>query len=972
MNLLPDQIVLIENTVKSVKKVISNYRLTNADYAKKISDYWHDLLFVKVLEANNFLLHPEGIAVSLHECEELAHEEGFESKWDLALSYSKNILPVFSKQSSDIHSNEKIYLQSILDGLTNEIFETEDILAWFYSANDSSIFSSAIYTRELIIENTLGLWWKCKNPESHRLFKLKYLSFENLDSCKLLPGKAREIKVLDPFIGAGFLIVSFFKPLVAIRKEEENLSDNDAIDSVIKENLYGFDISETAINYAIFNLSLTAWKISGEYRKLPQFNFYCTAYKPNLELNKWLSFIDLETEEYHKVKIENTIKSLYELFSQANNLGSLLNPEKLNQGGNVFLSSYEEIKSILQKIQPLEKNAVSLLGEKFHFVVSDLSDNLSYKENTCLKDFCNLFYPKEKNDLSKVIITRLLEFLVSDGISSFITTDAWLLANSYKSSRKNILSRKKILSLIKNSINNSILISFANTKATSKDFFYGYAVSVNQITNQASNISKPYDINQLSQLRNTDSKIIFENSESKEFLGFFVDIHQGITLNDSMRYERFFWEIERVNKSQLMHSNIKETKLFSGRSNILLNTTTNNQVIIKGQDAIGKKGVLIKNHSEFSRTLYYGEKFSSNCFAIIPKNSELLSSIWCFCESEKFISELKKIEQKNSLSTSILLKIPFESKFWKEKAEQMFQPEQLKEYTDDPVQWSFHGHPLKSMYPLQTTICRLLGYKWIPEIKNMPNISENTIKLISEISEFDKLLIENGIVCIPSINSEPSACERVRDYLKLIFKENWQLDTVSSLLDLECSKSKNLEDYLRNDFFTFHCKIFQHRPFIWQIWDGHENGFSVLINYHKFTKENLQKLIYTYLSNWILLCEENVKNNITEGKSKLLAANNLKKKLEMILTGEKPYDIFVRWKDLKQQAIGWEPDLNDGVKLNLRPFVLAGVLRKNPVHKWGVDRGKNQANSYWGEKRDNSLHLTINQKIKALDNQYED
>ena len=62
----------------------------------------------------------------------------------------------------------------------------------------------------------------------------------------------------------------------------------------------------------------------------------------------------------------------------------------------------------------------------------------------------------------------------------------------------------------------------------------------------------------------------------------------------------------------------------------------------------------------------------------------------------------------------------------------------------------------------------------------------------------------------------------------------------------------------------------------------------------------------------------------------------LQKRLEAILEGEPPYDIFVRWKPLHEQPIGWEPDINDGVRMNIRPFMAvdlpggskgAGILR---------------------------------------------
>ena len=66
----------------------------------------------------------------------------------------------------------------------------------------------------------------------------------------------------------------------------------------------------------------------------------------------------------------------------------------------------------------------------------------------------------------------------------------------------------------------------------------------------------------------------------------------------------------------------------------------------------------------------------------------------------------------------------------------------------------------------------------------------------------------------------------------------------------------------------------------------------------------------------------------------------MKAKLEAIIEGEPPYDIFVRWKPLAKQAIGWEPDINDGVRMNIRPFATADILRKRVKIKWDKDRGK--------------------------------
>jgi len=98
---------------------------------------------------------------------------------------------------------------------------------------------------------------------------------------------------------------------------------------------------------------------------------------------------------------------------------------------------------------------------------------------------------------------------------------------------------------------------------------------------------------------------------------------------------------------------------------------------------------------------------------------------------------------------------------------------------------------------------------------------------------------------------------------------------------------------------------------------------------------------------------------------------------------------------MHQQAIGWEPDINDGVRMNIRPFLSsdipggkkgAGILRWKPNIKWGKDRGKEPQRSKeeypwfwsWDEKthdfmgnkefdsnRWNDCHYTNNCKRKA-------
>ncbi|MFH0734659.1 MAG: type II restriction endonuclease [bacterium] len=207
--------------------------------------------------------------------------------------------------------------------------------------------------------------------------------------------------------------------------------------------------------------------------------------------------------------------------------------------------------------------------------------------------------------------------------------------------------------------------------------------------------------------------------------------------------------------------------------------------------------------------------------------------------------------------------------------------------------------------------------------------------------------------------------DRLRNYLQTVLGDDWNNHLLEQFLAKENTKKTNLEDWLKEEFFEQHCKMFNNRPFIWHIWDGRKDGFNVLVNYHKLTKENLQKLVFTYLGDWIRQCEAKKKFGESGAEGLLSAAVKLNDKLKAILEGENPLDIFVRWKPIEKQPIGWEPDLNDGVRLNIRPFILAGVLRKNPNIKWGIDRGKNPKNSPWGEIRDNDRHLSLEEKLRA-------
>ena len=183
-------------------------------------------------------------------------------------------------------------------------------------------------------------------------------------------------------------------------------------------------------------------------------------------------------------------------------------------------------------------------------------------------------------------------------------------------------------------------------------------------------------------------------------------------------------------------------------------------------------------------------------------------------------------------------------------------------------------------------------------------------------------------------------------------------------LDKKTARDGSLEAWVRNRAFRQHCALFGQRPFLWHISDGLKDGFSVFVHYHRFDQANLRKLTYTLLGDWLRRAKD--ENNALRYEK----GRELQQMLEKVLEGVQPYDIFVRWKSLAHQPLGWDPDLDDGVRKNIRPFIKAGVLTHDlkKILK-DKDRGTDVASAPWypvfnGERR-NDHHTTLAEKRAA-------
>ena len=308
------------------------------------------------------------------------------------------------------------------------------------------------------------------------------------------------------------------------------------------------------------------------------------------------------------------------------------------------------------------------------------------------------------------------------------------------------------------------------------------------------------------------------------------------------------------------------------------------------------------------------------------------------------------------VTNATLIKVPFDLAHWQKVAAEKYPHGLPKPFSSDPTQWLFNGHPKGSDQPLHVAVARLLGYQWPRQtgssFPDCPALGPDGL---------EKLADKDGIVCLSATKGEAPAAERLRGLLVQALGK-FDLSALIASAGPKGSKSETLEEWLRDEFFEQHCALFQHRPFIWHIWDGHKSGFSALVNYHQLTHAQLEKLTYAYLGDWIRRQQAAVDAGEAGSDARLQAAKQLQSRLKLILEGEPPYDIFVRWKPLSQTSHRLAPR-HQRRRAHEHPPLrdCADILRKRVKIKWDKDRGKEPMREkkdfpwFWGwdeEKQD--------------------
>ena len=296
-----------------------------------------------------------------------------------------------------------------------------------------------------------------------------------------------------------------------------------------------------------------------------------------------------------------------------------------------------------------------------------------------------------------------------------------------------------------------------------------------------------------------------------------------------------------------------------------------------------------------------------------------------FCSSKQYAKSVRQVDEKLGVTNASLVAVPFEIDKWQSMFDSRYDGILPAPSSQDPAEWIHSGEIENSKVPLQSTVSKLVGYKWPFQVNPI-------FRQIKKIISTRKLIDEDGIVCLTALKSEAPAEHRVSRLVASAFDTNWSAAKLDEMLAKSGFSGRSLDDWLRDGFFVEHCNLFRQRPFVWQIWDGRRDGFHALVNYHRLASPNsegrrtLDTLIYSYLGDWIDRQRAEQSAGVEGADARVAHAEHLRNELIKIREGERPYDIFVRWKPLHRQSIGWDPDINDGVRVNIRPFMTARPL----------------------------------------------
>ena len=301
-----------------------------------------------------------------------------------------------------------------------------------------------------MVENSLGRLWLEGHPNTELHDGWKYY----LDEAEQEPEvdaqlaklreeykiiKPEEIKVIDPCMGSGHILVYAFDVLMQIYTSA-GWDQREAAQSILKNNLFGLDIDDRAAQLAYFAVMMKARQYD---RRL-----LTRGIQPNIFSIRESNGIQAMTIEYfHKndQKLKTDIEIIITEMRDAKEYGSILNITPVDFAG--LYARFDEIRndinmmqmSALDELLPLVKCA-ELLAKKYDVVVTNPPYMAVSNAGAKVNDYVKKNFPDSKADMFAVFIERCGQMAKKNGYQAMITQHAWMFLSSFEKLRTKLLA----------------------------------------------------------------------------------------------------------------------------------------------------------------------------------------------------------------------------------------------------------------------------------------------------------------------------------------------------------------------------------------------------------------------------------------------------------------------------------------------------------------------------------------------------
>ena len=314
-----------------------------------------------------------------------------------------------------------------------------------------------------MVENSLGRLWLEGHPNAELHDGWKYY----LDEAEQEPDvqaqlaklreeyktiKPEEIKVIDPCMGSGHILVYAFDVLMQIYTSA-GWDQREAAQSILKNNLYGLDIDDRAAQLAYFAVMMKARQYD---RRL-----LTRGIQPNIFSIRESNGIQAMTIEYfHKndPKLKADIDRIVTEMRDAKEYGSILNITPVDFAG--LYARFDEIRndinmmqmSALDELLPLVKCA-ELLAQKYDVVVTNPPYMGSGGMSDKLVALSKRLYPNVKSDLFSICIQKMIGLTRESGLFAYIAPQSWMFLSTQEGLRNQLLHNATLSNLIDLGIN---------------------------------------------------------------------------------------------------------------------------------------------------------------------------------------------------------------------------------------------------------------------------------------------------------------------------------------------------------------------------------------------------------------------------------------------------------------------------------------------------------------------------------------